>query len=272
MLRAALVAALAVVGGLASAASAQLIKHLSADPAYIRAPLGQSGGPDTPTFLDGFEALTVGPINGQAGYSVFAANPNAPVVSTANPAAGSQHLRISKGPSANSSLNGAFTQDFGNFTGKSSIVSVDIYHSHANGADAHIVGQAPGQALLTWRVNFNFAGNIFILDDADGIPGGALAFINTNVQWTPGVYKNLRVEHDVGANSLKYFYDNALIYTGSVGTFAATAVEQVVLFSDNFYNNSSEFIDYDNLSIIPAPGAASLLGLGALLAARRRRS
>jgi hypothetical protein len=272
MQRASFAVALVAVGGLASAASAQLIKHLSPDPTYIRTSTGLGGGPDTTTFFDGFESLAVGPINGQAGYTVFAANSLTPVVSTANPAAGSQHLRITKGPGANSSFNGAFTQDFGNFTGKSSTVSVDIFHSHANGADAHIVAQAPGQALLTWRVNFNFGGNIFILDDADGVPGGSLAFINTNVQWTPGVYKNFRVEHDTVVNSLKYYYDNNLIYTGSVGTFAATAVEQVLLFSDNFFNNTSEFVDYDNLSIVPAPGAASLLGFGAVFAARRRRS
>jgi hypothetical protein len=41
--------------------------------------------------------------------------------------------------------------------------------------------------------------------------------------------------------------------------------------SDNF-QNPDEVGDFDNVSVIPAPGALALLGLGGLAAARRRRN
>jgi hypothetical protein len=259
----------ALVAGFAPVASAQLLSTVRPTAEYIPSH-GTPGAGDSITVSDGFETYAPGAINGQGGYTVFAANATAPVVSAANPAGGAQHLRITKGLGANTSLNGAFTQDFGNFTFKDSIVSVDVNLSSTAGASAQIIAQAPGQALLTWRVIFDLGGSIFALDDADGVPGGALAFVNTGDTWTPGVYKNFRVELSTASNSLKYYYDGALIYTGSVGVFAANAVEQVILGSDNAYS-VGQTLDFDNLNIVPAPGVASLFAAAGLVGMRRRR-
>jgi hypothetical protein len=244
-------------------ADRNMLSRLTAD--YFPAPAGTTFI-DTVNVSEGFETLVPGAINGQAGYTVFAANAAAPVVSTANPAGGAQHLRVSKGLGTNSSLNGAFTPDYGDFTNKSNAVSFDFFGSHLGGADAHMIAQAPSQSFLSWRMNFNFQGNIFVLDNI----GAGLAFIDTGADWTPGAYHNVRVEMNSAANSIQYFYNNTLIYTSVAGIFAGTAVEQVILGSDNFYNQG-EFIDYDNLNIVPAPATGALLAFGLLAAGRRRR-
>ncbi|TVQ31853.1 MAG: PEP-CTERM sorting domain-containing protein [Phycisphaeraceae bacterium] len=218
----------------------------------------------------GFEApdFVSGPISGQNGWTTFTANMNAPVISTANPASGAQHLRITEGPGAGGSFNGAFSPNFGQTAqNKRSITSVDIFHSDLDGADANIVGQTPTDGLTSWRVVLNFEGGIFVLDDI----GLGLQFVDTGVSWTPGEYKNLKVDFDPANDAIDYYYDNALIYTGSV--FGGTSVDQAILFADNFFSFApGSFIDYDNFSIIvPTPGALALFGLAGLAGVRRRR-
>lgn len=147
---------------------------------------------------------------------------------------------------------------------------MDLNISSTGGVSAQLLGQAPSQSLLSWRVIFDFNGGIFVLDDQDGVPGGTLAFINTNATWTAGQYRNFRVDLDSGANSIKYYYDNNLIYSASAGIFAGTSVEQVIMFGDNFYT-PGQTVDFDNLVITPAPASAALLAFGLLAAGRRRR-
>jgi hypothetical protein len=235
---------------------------------YIPAPGGVVSR--IPGLNEGFETFAPGAISGQMGWTTFAANMTAPVISTANPASGVQHLRITLGAGAGSSLNGAFSPDFGDFVNESSQIGVDVFISQTGAQNAQFVGQAPSQGFLTWRVIFAGDGSILVLDDADGVPGGGLAFIDSGDDWTPGAYFNFRVDTDPIANSLTYYLNNSLIYTGSVGVFAGTAVEQVLLFGDNAYTSSS-FTDYDNLSIVPAPGAGVLVGFAGLALLRRRR-
>ncbi|GJQ30790.1 MAG: hypothetical protein HBSAPP03_26740 [Phycisphaerae bacterium] len=255
------------VGSIALAGMGQV--NIAPNTAHIPAP---SGGyfERIPSLNEGFEGFAPGTIGGQNGWAVFAANALAPAIATSNPASGAQHLRINRGAGAATSLNGAFSPDFGDFTNEYSEISADIYISQTNAQSSQFVGQAPSQGLLTWRVIFNFDGGIYALDDADGLPGGSLAFINTGATWSAGSYFNFKVVTNPAGNSLTYYLNNSLIYTGSVGIFAGTAVEQVILFGDNQYTSSS-FTDFDNVSIIPAPGSVLLAGMAGLLTLRRRR-
>jgi hypothetical protein len=98
---------------------------------------------------------------------------------------------------------------------------------------------------------------------------GVLSFANTGVTWTEGQYRELRVEMDPIADSLRYYYGGALIYTGLAGTFAGTSVEQVVLINDNF-QLAGETADFDNINVVPAPASLALLGFAALATRRRR--
>ncbi|HVZ93883.1 MAG TPA: hypothetical protein VG797_05185 [Phycisphaerales bacterium] len=276
-------AAVLVAAGSASAVTKTFDLSIAAFEAEVS---GAERGPGT--FGTGFEANGVPPyalggLRGQNTWAASGTNNTWLTVSNASPFAGAQHARFLKDPSAaQGSLRVILGPNNGATPAGGSVTSVQTKISNINGADYEVVGQAPSQSFLTWRVHFVFAngdgsgpGNITILDDLDG-PGGAttLGFIDTGFAWTPGAYKELRVEvggAGLGA-PLNYYYDNALIYTGSVGVFAGTSVEQVVFTTDN-WQLAGETFDVDNISVtpIPAPGALALMGMGGLVGLRRRR-
>ncbi|GAB5496280.1 MAG: hypothetical protein Phyf2KO_13600 [Phycisphaerales bacterium] len=219
----------------------------------------------------GFEApgYAVGPISGQAGWTIFANNtPSTSSISTANPASGSQHLRLSQDSAiANGSLVGGFSPLFGDVGEDIVMTSVDVFIDAAGGSDYDVVPQAPSQNFLSARVKFSFLGDILILDDV----GAGLAFIDSGLDWVPGSYQNLTISMDRANNTIDYSYGGNQFYSSVSGIFAGTAIEQVVLLHDNF--SVGENGDFDNLTVgaIPAPASAVLLGFGGMAAARRRR-
>jgi hypothetical protein len=217
------------------------------------------------------EGFNAGPINTQNGWTNFTANDNIPAISTANPHTGAQHLRNSKGPGANSSLNGAFSPNFGPQDPGSYNVNVWFASNDLGGADHMLIAQAPSQGFLTWRLHFQWQGQIQVLDDL----GSGLQFVNTGATWTAdGVYREVLVKTDYDTNTIDYYYDGVHIYSSAAGVFAGTSVEQVILASDNWYIQGG-WGDWDNLMIyqkVPAPGALALLGLAGLVGVRRRRA
>ena len=185
---------------------------------------------------------------------------------TVNPYAGEQHLRISHDPgNPTGTLTGGFSPDLGPQNDDPVSVSVMVAIGATGGADYDVVPQAPSQGFLTARVNFSYLGDIRVLDDL----GSGLAFIDTGVVWVPGGYKDLTIDIDAGGNTIDYSYDGSLIYSSVAGIFAGTRVEQVVLISDNWHVD--DLGDFDNLVITPEPTTLALVGLGGLLALRRRR-
>lgn len=190
-------------------------------------------------------------------------------ISAAHPASGSQHLRIVRDlAAAAGSLSGGFSPEAGAQSPGYYAVSVDFATNDAAGADYDIIPQAPTQGFLTARMKFSWTGDILVLDDT----GTGLNFIDTGVDFVAdGAYRNVSIIIDSINNSIDY-YNGSLIYSSVAGVFAGTAVEQVVLVSDNF-QNADGWGDFDNLSItVPAPGAIALMGLGGLVVSRRRRA
>lgn len=228
-----------------------------------------SGTARSGSYTTGFEAGEGFAIGGlpQNGWTEFSATPNAASVSGAHPAGGSQHFRIEKDTGASSgSLSGGFSPDMGVLSPGRYILSVDFASNDVDGADYDIVPQAPSQAFLSARMKFSWTGDILILDDL----GLGLSFIDTGVDWiADGAYRNVVIDMDSNADTIDYYYNGSLIYSSVTGVVAGTSFEQVVLISDNFQNGG--WGDFDNLSVVPAPGALALLGLGGAFASRRRR-
>jgi len=195
----------------------------------------------------GFEAgegFAPGFIGGQAGWTAFAASVAEGHIDTANPHAGSQHLRISNDPAvAAGTLLGAFSPLVADPIVDASSVSVYVAIGDVGGADYDVVPQSPTQGLLTARVKFDFEGNIQVLDDV----GAGLVFVDTGADWVPITYNLLEIYVDPVGNTIDYWYGGSLIYSSVVGVVAATIIEQVVLLSDNF--NAGESGDFDDLVI-----------------------
>jgi hypothetical protein len=222
----------------------------------------------------------LGPIEPQAGWTATGVNDAWASVSNLNPNGGSQHLRtVRQGAAVGGGNRVALTPTAGPQPLGPSTMSIDVFIDATGGADYDVVPQAPSQGFLTARVKFHYtdidgdliAGDILILDDPDGPGPGGLAFVASGFEYTTGVYKNLRIEADPVADTLQYYYDGVLIYTGVVGIFAGTAMEQGVVLHDNFQNTALEHGDFDNLTITPEPTGLAALGLGLALMLRRRR-
>ncbi len=180
----------------------------------------------------------------QNGWTAFAASTVQGQISSANPSSGDQHIRIAEDPSLGLGTSvGCFSPDIGAQTIGPTWMEVDVAISDTGGADYHIVPQAPSQGSLTARVNFEFWGNIWILDRI----GGNLQFVDTGTAWNVGPYTTLRIEVNPGANTIDYYYGGALIYSSASGVFAGTTIEQVVLFHDNW--NFGDVGDFDNLRV-----------------------
>lgn len=193
--------------------------------------------------FDSADGYVAGACDGQNGWTMFAASTTQGHISTVNPSAGDQHMRIDKDTAAASgSLTGCFSPDLGAPPAGTSSVKVDIAISATGGADYDVVPQAPSEALLTARVKFNSVGDILILDDT----GGGLIFVDSGANWTVGSYETLEILIDPVGNTIDYIYGGATIYSSVAGLFGATTVEQVVLLSDNFQTTDSG--DFDSLS------------------------
>lgn len=236
---------------------------------------GIAGPGEFATSFEASEGFDIGPLEPQNGFTASGVNANWASISNTNPSDGSQHLRLVRDSNvARGTTRVALSPSIGPLNDGSSITSLFVNISNYGGADYDIVGQAPSQGLLTWRVRFNFdngqgAGNLFVLDDI----GAGLQFIDTGASWLAGAHRRLRVEVDHQSNVIRYYYAESLIYTSVAGLFAATRVEQIGWVTDNLQLDG-ETADFDDLQLtIPEPsGFAFLLAFGAAIATRCRRS
>ncbi|MHC4825316.1 MAG: hypothetical protein ACYTEY_02035 [Planctomycetota bacterium] len=214
------------------------------------------------------EGFTPAWVGGQAGWSTFSSSTAEAHIDTLNAMTGDQHLRISLDPTLDGGSNvGAFSPDLGSQNTAASYMSIWLNIGDIGGADYDVVPQAPDQGFLSARVKFSWLGDILILDD----PGGGLTFVDSGLDYTPGVYQHLEIALDNNANTIDYYLDGAQFYSSASGVFAGTSFDQVVLLSDNWnFGESGDFDDlfYEN---IPAPSALALLGLAGLFGRRRRR-
>ncbi len=220
----------------------------------------------------GFEAdqgWLTGPLNGQ---QAWAASPAFDVVATnKNGSVNSLQVHKNTGAAQGSSQLAFSPLNLDNLRTQ---VCFDFKMDDAAGANYSVIGQAPSQSLLTWRVEFDFGGHVFVVDRDQT---GQLAYVDTGLSWGRFTWDHFQI--DVGDQAIEYRRNGELFYTGE--RFGGTANEQLVVRSDNyqdFAGNTSisggpiaAYIDNIELRAVPGPGALALLGLGGLVAMRRRR-
>ncbi|WP_298900342.1 T9SS type A sorting domain-containing protein [uncultured Psychroserpens sp.] len=85
------------------------------------------------------------------------------------------------------------------------------------------------QVFITY-IRFTYEGDIVVLAD-DGTGTGTVDLIDTNADWTPLTWFNVRMELD--NNSIEFFIDNVSIFVGIVAT-TMTNIEQVRFAHDNY--------------------------------------
>jgi hypothetical protein len=204
-------------------------------------------------FGAGFEAsegFSLGPFDGQKSWTVSGIDLPFAAISNANPFTGSQHLRMSSDTTTGTGvLRIALSPEQTTAPNTPCTIYIKVNISNDGGADYDLVGQAPSQGVIAWRVKFSWSddsltgpGMIYVLDTISG----SLVYANTGITWTPGVYKELRVDFDPLGSAIRYFYDGSLIYTGHM--VSATTVEQIAILHDN-WQKTGETADFDALSV-----------------------
>lgn len=229
-------------------------------------------------FQTGFEApaFSVGPINTQNGFTTFNANASGPIISTANPKSGSQHLRLPDNPAlANGTLSGAFSPVFAGGTGPQIVTRASYFipTNDVGGADYDFIAQSVGQSQLAFRLKFEFLGTVVVVDDLDGAGSGVATFEDTGFAFATGQWNNIEVVTDYTTLTHTYKINGTTIYTGNFINQTNTSIDQVIMFSDLFHNPGVVGGDVDDVSVTVVPEPATMLALGGAVAAfmRRRR-
>lgn len=229
-------------------------------------------------FQTGFEApgFAVGPIINQNGFTTFNADANGPVISTANPKSGNQHLRLPDNPAlANGTFSGAFSPVFAGGTGPQIVTRASYFipTNDANGADYDFIGQSTTQSQLVFRLKFEFLGTVVVVDDLDGAGPGGATFEDTGFTFTRGQWNDVEVVTDYTTLTQTYKINGTTIYTGNFVNQTNTGIDQVIMFSDLWQNTGVVGGDVDDVSVTVVPEPATMLALGGAVAAfmRRRR-
>jgi hypothetical protein len=224
-------------------------------PTGARIQPGQEGGiAGAPLISECFNAFADGPVSGQFGWTTFTASQLIPVVESVNPIEGAKGVDLPDNPAAaNGTFNGIFSPDAGDpppgqYTGSAKLRIPTATPSV--GAAYTVVFQAPSQTFLCNRVVFFPADvaasatvvpdadtdpfDILVLNDPDNAGPAPLQFFATGAEYVPNTVIDFRVELDATANTQNYYINNTLVFTGTV--FAGTALEQGLVFSDNFHD------------------------------------
>ena len=175
-----------------------------------------------------------------------------PVISSLNPASGTQHLSLDDDPAyaTGTSMGTIFVlPEAPNLTDKN-VFSVDIAVSLDQGADYHFEGRqrVGGTTLRTWWIDVGYQGNIrLIIGDHDG--DTFLDNIATGTMWATGPYFNLRMETDPMAGALgtmTLFVNDVVAYTGDLNELGGVVVDHILIYSDN-WQSAGEIGDVDNV-------------------------
>lgn len=205
-----------------------------------------TGGASADTIECGFETaegFTEGFLDAQSGWTVESGNTSQPTVSAVNPHSGLQHLRMDYDGSAPGNVV-AYGPSLGLRDGtRPSTVEARVFVSTTGGPYFTLKADHLSAGLATWEITLTDFGRFLVVDDVGYGPQSILA--PDTFTWAPDEYASIRVECIPATGTIEYYYNDTLIYTGQI--YAGTAVEQVLVISDNY--NATSHMDVDELII-----------------------
>jgi len=242
---------------------------------------------NTPTFAVGALGTDVtGVTAGQNGWFTFGgANSNYSIVN--DPQSGGtrgQSLRISGPSSTSTATRYAWTDDVANNWGASDshITSVfDLYvgSSSSTNQGGQLIFDSTGTKILAGVYQQASTGQLYLLANYNnaGTIGNYIFNLGTSAIMTSNAWHTLVVDYDVvtgraqagflntSTNSFSLFYVDGAAAGNNPGEADFIVSRNAASTGANFY--------FDNLQIqtTPTPGSLALLGLGGLVAGRRRR-
>ncbi len=189
-----------------------------------------------------------------------------PTISSANPFAGTQHLRVTPDPATRTNQPGfglgvdaryPRTADLSVGPIDANTVSAMIAINSPFGQDFRIQPQSNSQGFLATSLLMYNSGLLYVLDDLCG--GTALGFLPTGGSWdTTGAYQNYTVAMNPCNDTITYSYGGAQVYAGCV--IAGSNLEQFLVFGNNFPGST---LDVDNAVLSSRPGPCpSICGNG----------
>jgi hypothetical protein len=264
--------ALLVVAAGAASANADLRQNATA----LTMMSGQARADRGTAVGTGFEAAEGYAIGNIAGQNFWSDNSTGTAprgsMTIAGPAQGNgsdQALRLSVGPQNQGQFGQAFSPAL---PAGSNGMSVDVRMNDNGGGNYGVAGFLSTNAAspVAFRVEFDYRGNIFHVVGS--------TFTSTGISWAQNLYRTLTLDITPAGINANYGGTPFLIPLSTGGNLS---FDSLTFYHDNFQafgagafpgSTGPAAAYFDNLSIVPAPASVALLGLGGLVAARRRRA
>lgn len=212
---------------------------------------------------------TPGPIAGQHGWLHSSFEPAGAFISDANPFSGAQHLRF--GPSPDRAQQNLVSPLLlpplpadSSTTFRFCIHQPDPPHA----SDFMLSALGPG-GTTAWLVWFEAGGALRVSDALND--GGGIDTALAADPWTPDRYLTIRVDMQPHAGLIAYFLDDRPIHTGRLLQADSPARLEIIRPAPLPGWPDDDFMDLDDLSVIPEPGVIGLAAAGLIYLAWRRR-
>lgn len=191
------------------------------------------------TIFDSAEGYIPGPLIGQMGWGNIPPGPpetTGVAIGSENPYFGDQHVIMQFDSDYDTgTFIGAETPWFGNMSEGIFTFSAQVLITDTGGADYTFWSVTPNRQF---PMRLDYMGRILVSD--------GFFFYNSGVQWTPGQYKEVRVEANTFESTVTFFYDDSQIAQFQVNDLKGISL--VSMMHDNWQDGDVAYVDDFKLS------------------------